>query len=336
LRFQPGERWGYSNVGYQVLALLVEKLSHQPFAEYMKQHVFIPAGMQDTYVQTSLAQTKDENRAISYKYNNHFEMKLEQVDTLPDWKEWTYNLTGLTGSSNVISNVNDLLNYDRALRAGILLQPATLAEAYTPTKLNSGENNAAIPDTSYGLGWFVSGDTSEGRIVHHSGTVAGASAMLLRNLDKKQVVILLNNVYATSDIGYAALAILNSKPVKYKKSLAFLYARDLYEKGSDYALSHFNELKDDSDEYSLKESEMDRVGLEFSRTSQYQHLSLETYKLNTLLFPGSWKTYDSYGSALLKNGKKEEARMAIGKSLRLNPDNEKGKRLLKALDEPMK
>jgi len=105
LPFKTGEKWGYSNVGYQLLALLIEKLGRLPFAEYMRKNIFIPAGMKNTYVQTSLARAKDNNRTINYQYNNHFEMKLMQMDTVAGWKEWTYNLTGLTGSTNVISNV---------------------------------------------------------------------------------------------------------------------------------------------------------------------------------------------------------------------------------------
>jgi CubicO group peptidase (beta-lactamase class C family) len=113
LLFQPGESWRYSNVGFQLLAVLVEKISKQPFALYVKKNIFQPAGMPNSYVQTNLSQTQENNRTVNYQYNNHFEMRLQKMDTLKDWREWTYSLTGLYGSSNVVSNTIDLFNYDK-------------------------------------------------------------------------------------------------------------------------------------------------------------------------------------------------------------------------------
>ena len=81
LRFKPGERWGYSNIGYDLLALLVEKISNLSFAIYMQRNIFLPAGMTHTYIQTSLVQKADKNRCNNYTYNNHYEMKLQQMDS---------------------------------------------------------------------------------------------------------------------------------------------------------------------------------------------------------------------------------------------------------------
>lgn len=330
LPFKTGERWGYSNVGYQLLALLVEKLGKLPFAEYMKKNIFVPAGMINTYVQTSIAQTKDHNRTVNYQYNNHFQMELMQMDTVASWKEWTYNLTGLTGSTNVISNVIDLVNYDRALYTGKLVKPSSLEEAFTATKLNNGEDNKAVNTSSYGLGWFVKNDPVFGKTVSHSGAAPGVSTLLVRNLSKKRTVIILHNVQGTADADNKVLDILNDKPVPYKASLAFAYARNLYLKGIDYATCFFNTCRVDTVHYYLRESEMDRAGLEFSRKN-FQSQALEVYKINTLLFPESWKTFNSYGTALLKNGKKDEARLAFERSVALNPNDENGKKILRQM-----
>ena len=100
LLFKPGDKWAYSSLGYSLLALLVQQLSGMSFADYMQRYIFVPAGMRDSYVQTNLSQAAETNRTVNYIYNNHFEMKLEPVDTLPDRREWTYNLTGLKGNNN--------------------------------------------------------------------------------------------------------------------------------------------------------------------------------------------------------------------------------------------
>lgn len=328
LLFQPGESWRYSNVGFQLLAILVEKISKEPFALYMAKHIFKPAGMTSSYIQTNLSQTQESNRTVNYQYNNHFEMRLQRMDTLKDWKEWTYNLTGLYGSSSVVSNTIDMLNYDKALYNGTLLKQISLKEAFTPVKLNNGENNKAIAGASYGLGWFIFTDTSNGKIVWHSGSNPGVTTLFVRNITKNETYIILQNITCPQTVYFESLNIIKGKELTYKKSLGFIYGQDLYQKGANYALAHLLTLQVDSLHYALAETEIDRIGLEFSRT-KFQEYSLEAYKLNILLFPNSWKAYANYAIAL--SNKKENAEAAVlmfQKSLLLNPANEDAKKRL--------
>jgi CubicO group peptidase (beta-lactamase class C family) len=332
LRFKPGEKWGYSNIGYSLLALLVEKVSNQPFDVYMKSEIFIPAGMSHSYIQTSLSQKADKNRCNNYMYNNHYEMKLLQMDSLPDWKEFTYNLTGLTGSTNVISSINDLWAYDNALYAGKLLKPIDWQEAFTPVKLNNGEVNKAI-NGSYGLGWFIETDFTGGKTVSHSGAAPGVTTFFIRNLINKRTLIILQNIQNPSFDISSILAIQKGKSVAYKKSIAFAYANDLYEKGPEYALGRLHERQSDTIHYALTEKEMARVGLEFSRSKNYQQYCLEAYKLNIEFFSNSWKAYDDYANALLKNNQKENAIKMYKKSIEINPNNQNSKKVLEQISK---
>jgi CubicO group peptidase (beta-lactamase class C family) len=329
LKFKPGERWGYSTTGYELLAMLVEKISKQPFGIYMKQHVFIPAGMTHSYVQTSLSQKTDRDRCINYMYSNHYEMKLQQMDTLPDWKEFTYNSTGLIGGSNVVSSINDLLAYDNALYSGKILKPETLQEAFVPVKLNNGKDNKAVVG-SYGLGWFIEKDSTGGITVSHSGSAPGVTTFFIRDLNKKQVLIIIQNIQNPSFNISPVLQMMNGGSVIYKKSVAFEFARCLYQNGMEPALSRLREMLSDTVQYVLTERDMARVGLEFSRT-HFQQYSLEAYKLNTEFFPKSWKAYDDYASILLKRKQKDEAIKMYQKSIELNPDNLNGKKALEQI-----
>ncbi len=330
LRFKPGEKWGYSSAGYELLVLLVEKISKLPFDVYMKQHVFIPAGMSHSYVQTSLSQQFDRNRCLGFMYSSHYEMKLEQMDTLPDWKEFTYNLAGLVGGSNVVSSINDLLAYDQALYSGKLLKPATLKEAFTPVKLNNGDDNKAAQG-SYGLGWFIEKDSTGGTTVSHSGAAPGVTTFFIRNLTRKQVLIILQNIQNPGFNISSVLQILNGESLVYKKSAAFEFSQYLFENGMEPALSHLQGMLSDTIQYVLTEKDMARVGLEFSRNRQFQQYCLEAYKLNTEFFPKSWKVYDDYANILLKNGQKDEAIKMFQKSIELNPDNQNGKKALEQI-----
>jgi CubicO group peptidase (beta-lactamase class C family) len=332
LRFETGERWGYSNAGYGLLALLIEKLSKQPFAVYMKRNVFAPAGMKHTYVQTSLSQKRDKNRVNNYSYANHFTMKLELVDTLAYLRGLTYNLTGITGSTNVISNVQDLWEYDKALHEGKLIKLPSLEEAFTPVKLNNGKDNVAV-EGSYGLGWFIKTDSAGNKLVFHSGAGPGILTFFVRNLTKNQTLIILQNIQNSMfDINPIAGLIIN-KPARYKKSAGFAYARDLFEKGSDYAMVRLIVNKNDTMHYGLTEKDMSRAGLEFGRNRSYQLYSLEAYRINTLLFPDSWKVFDDYAGALSRNGKMEEAELMYRQSLSINAGNQNAASFLKALSD---
>ncbi len=132
-----------------------------------------------------------------------------------------------------------------------------------------------------------------------------------------------------------AMAILNNRAPKFHKiSLTQAYGSTLVEKGTDVAFCRLQELKADSAHYYLGEDDMNELGLHLlyeANFSNHLELSLEVLKLNILLFPNSFNTYDSYGEALAEAGKKEEAIFMYKKSLELNPHNEGGKRALKRL-----
>ena len=330
LLFEPGERWGYSSAGYHLLALLIEKISGQSLPNYLRDHVFRPADMTHTFVQTAMPQKNDPLRTKTYQYSNHFEMKLQLMDTLSDWKEWTYNLALMTGGSGIISTSGDMLLFDTALYEGRLLKPQTLEEAYTPYRLNNG-NAAAPSDLTYcGLGWFIFKDRTNGRVVWGAGSNPGLISFFARNLDHKQAIVVLHNVKCDPHVDTKALDILHGERVTYRTSLAFIYAQDIFTKGSDYATSHFEELKPDTVHYQLSESDLDRASLEFRR------IGLKSQALAVCLrhvesFPESADGHKDYAATLAQYGRKEEAILQYKKVLELHPDDTESRKKLETL-----
>jgi tetratricopeptide (TPR) repeat protein len=81
--------------------------------------------------------------------------------------------------------------------------------------------------------------------------------------------------------------------------------------------------------------ELNRLGYDFMNqpSDKFLPLSLEVFKMNTVLYPRSGNTYDSYANALEKAGKKEEAILMYKKSITLSPGNEDGKKALSKLLE---
>ena len=342
LRSKPGEKWEYSNTNFCLLALLIEKLSDISFQKYIQKNIFIPSKMYNTYFLNDSIHAIDKNRAINYDHPFLYSYKFQNVDSMKQYRWRLYNASGFVGQGNIITTTEDLLKFDNALYSGKILKPATLAEAFTPTKLNNGENTNAdigIGKACYGLGWFIFNDTTNGKIVWHTGGQPGALSIFLRNISKKQTIIMFDNNFHKSLYvnGVNVMSILNNEPVKTKKiSVTQDYGSTLTEKGIDAAFCELQKLQADSIHYYLSEDDMNELGLRLLYEASFnghKELALEALKLNTLFFPKSFNTYDSYGEALANTGKKEEATFMYKKSLELNPDNEGGKRALEELQK---
>jgi len=338
LLFTPGEKWSYSNSGYGLLALIVEKVSGESFESYLLQHVFQPSGMKHTYIGSTPNVIDDNNRAKGYDYLDYAPWILQRSDSLQRNRIELHNLGGLVGQGNVISTVADLLAFDRALYGTKLLRQSTLQEAFTPTRLTNGEfastgwkNTAAY----YGLGWMILQDSTYGKVVFHTGGISGAVTAFIRNVTRDQTVIVLNNVThrGTHAIAVNLLTSLNGGLIwKDKISAARVYARQLFKSDRDAALATFNAIKSDTARYYLDEREMNMLGLSMVY-NDHQEKGIEMLRLNTLLYPNSANVYDSYAEALLRAGKKQEATLMYKKSVNLNPQNQSGINALKKLQE---
>ncbi|RFZ91344.1 tetratricopeptide repeat protein [Mucilaginibacter conchicola] len=334
VRFRAGEKYEYSNTNYSLLALLIEKQTGRAFADYMRRYVFKPAGMANTEIIDS-----DFNFPAGFakKYDRpiHYADTLRLVTEVPEIRQWTYNWVGFQGPGNMVSTTHDLLNLDRALYAGKLVSARSMDLMFTPNKLNDGSIpyfRAGIDEAAYGLGWFIFRHTDNGRVVWHSGGIPGMNTFLLRNIEKKQLVITMDNAQ-NAPVAPELYIILSNKPFFRGRSLARLYVTTLLDKGADRAQETLNRLKTDKN-WTLSEGELNFLGIELMNN---KHLTeaLEVFKTNTILFPDSFNTYDSYGEALMKAGRKEEAIEMYKKSIKLNPGNQSGKKMLeKLLGEP--
>jgi tetratricopeptide (TPR) repeat protein len=298
--------------------------------------------MYNTFFQKDINNSRSRNMAINYEHPFLYSSAYKNVDSLKQYRWRLYNASGLVGQGNIETTAEDLLKFDEALYTGKLLKPSTLQEAFTPTKLNNGENTNAdigIGKASYGLGWFIFDDSTNGKIVWHTGGQPGALSIFLRNITKKQTVIMFDNNFHKSLYANAvnAVNILNNQPVSIKKiSVTQDYGKILAGKGVDAAFCELQKLLTDSAHYYLNEDDMNELGLRLLYEAKFEghnELALEVLKLNTLFFPNSFNTYDSYGEALAQTGKKEEAIFMYKKSLELNPQSEGGKKALEELQK---
>ncbi|HET9393550.1 MAG TPA: serine hydrolase domain-containing protein [Candidatus Rubrimentiphilum sp.] len=150
----PGTQWDYSNENYYLLAQIVQNVGHASFASWLKQHIFVPAGMTQTYSDEGAS---DPTLALGYVH------RLPQDPFLacapPDW-------SGELGAGGVISTPSDLVRFDIALFNGTLLDVAHRKEMVAPAFPLPG-------GASMALGWFV---TPNG-VVFHEGDFTIAAAI---------------------------------------------------------------------------------------------------------------------------------------------------------------
>lgn len=181
----PDKHFTYCNTNYALLALLIEKVSGKTYPAYMKQQVFDPLGMINSFVYTK---ADSSARTMSY-----------------DWKggPMAYgNLEEIYGDKNIYSTPHDLLTWHRALSAGLFCNNAMLEQAYAPY------SNEKPGIKNYGLGWRMNNYPNGTRIIFHNGWWHGNNAAFIRLLDQDVVIIVLGNRYNRNI--YKAYQLVNS------------------------------------------------------------------------------------------------------------------------------
>ena len=188
--FAPGEGMHYSNTGYNLLALLVERLSGVPYEEFLQKNIFEPAGMSSTRCcHIRRDGVPFENYAQATVYDDG--KCVADIDSAEYGDVAAFD--GLNGDDYVYTNIFDMLRWDRALRAGKVLTPEEQKLMYTPGKLVNGEDAVYAEDEGlgYGFGWFVGRDEELGLIVSHSGGMPGVATWLERFIDEDRMLVIL-------------------------------------------------------------------------------------------------------------------------------------------------
>ena len=337
-RLGPGEKWWYSNLGYQLLARLVEERSGQRFDAYIRQHILRPAAMRHTYLRTHTINAVD-TPAVARNYDFPFRYSTERVRLAGPTG---YYNERLYGPDHVVGTTGDMLLLDRALRDGRLLRPATLALAYSPQTLADGSpvhvwiDIGGMGEADDGLGWFIFRDTADGRIVWHAGGTPGCSTMFMRNIDRDQTVVIFDNTNSENLYrkALAAMRILNGHPpVATPRSLTRIFGRLLATRGEDAAFVALLQHRGDTEHYSLTENDLNTLGYQFADNGKIEQ-ALATFRAGIALWPTSDNLTESYGEGLERAGRHDDALAMFRLALQINPQNADAKTKLAAAGSP--
>ena len=174
LYFTPGAQYKYSNTGYAILALVVEKISGQDYGVFLKENIFKPLKMKYS-VAFEEGKSTIPNRAFGYSMDNG------------SWVETDQSLTSaVLGDGGIYTNTIEMTQWIKALWDYKLLGSEMQIQSWTRKKLNNG---API---EYGYGWHVE-DYKNITHPHHGGSSIGFRNQLLLFPEQKLMVILLTN-----------------------------------------------------------------------------------------------------------------------------------------------
>lgn len=173
LEFVPGTRFRYSNSNYIVLTHLIERVTGQPYADYLQQAIFQPLGMTHTRYDDHLAVIP--HRARGYRRAGQ---ALQNADFI--------SMSQPQGAGGLISTVDDLAIWHRALRDARLLPAAAIAQAMAKTRLADGRLSP------YGFGWII-GQANGLLDVEHGGFINGFNSYVVRIGEPDVFVVVLTN-----------------------------------------------------------------------------------------------------------------------------------------------
>lgn len=173
LDFNPGTKWSYSNSGYILLGAVIEKASGKSYERFVEDEIFQKIGMKSSRYGSPTEVIP--NRAYGYDKGDEGYRNAQYL-----------SMTQPYAAGSLMSTVDDLALWDRALSEETLLRRASLDRFFVPAKLASGMN------THYALGWGV-GEIGGKQVQAHGGGIFGFVTMVVRVPSEKLFVAVLSN-----------------------------------------------------------------------------------------------------------------------------------------------
>lgn len=173
MTFDPGTQYHYNNSGYILLGYIIEKASGKSYAKYLDEQFFKPLGMSHTYYDSY--EPVIPRRAAGYSKDEKMYTNAEFLSTTQPYS-----------AGALISTVEDLTTWTRALHSGKILQPESLQKAFKSNVLPDGT------DTYYGYGWQM-GTLLGSHTVEHGGAINGFLSYLIYVQEEDVCVAVLTN-----------------------------------------------------------------------------------------------------------------------------------------------
>lgn len=179
----PGQTWVYSNLGFDVLGLIIGRITGSFYGDYVKAKVFVPLGMDHTRIMA--ATDNGAGKAMGYRMNDR--NQIVALHPAPGELRYLSN-----AASGIESTALDIARYDAALRGQTLLRQSSRDAMWTVSALAQAKTGDMRADVNYGLGWFLS-TVDTYRKIYHSGGMPAFTSDFIRYQDAGISVIVLTN-----------------------------------------------------------------------------------------------------------------------------------------------
>ena len=173
LEFKPGTRWMYSNTNYALLGYVVEAASGTTWETYIREHIFVPAGMTHS--------TFNDHEAAVPDMATGYIRQGGRLFPSPNMRNWP------VGAGAIVSTARDLSKWDEAFFDGRIVSPEHLKLATTPGTLTDGS------PTGYGFGWLRDRRAGQTRVWHSGGTRGFVSVNETYPELGERIIVLLND-----------------------------------------------------------------------------------------------------------------------------------------------
>ena len=176
--YSPNQKYNYCNTNYMLLASIIEKVEKKSYADVIDKRIVEKCGMTNSFVFDVKRKKIHPNLTLGHTHTN----KTFNLDYLD----------GVVGDKGFYSNAKDMLQFDRMLSLGKIIDGTTINLAFTP-------HNAIRNNKSYGLGWRIKMHKKLGKIIYHTGWWHGNRNIYIKIPKNEYTIIILSNAIRGSN-----------------------------------------------------------------------------------------------------------------------------------------
>lgn len=290
LLFPANSKYKYSNSGYAILALIIERVSGKTFKDFMDNEIFEKIGMTNSTVYLNDIHIK--NRAFGYKFNDTiFENK--------DQNTWS----AIQGDGGIYSSVTDYVHWDRSLYDGTLITTALKNDAFS-----NWTENGKTEEKGYGFGWQID-IRNDRKLLMHGGSTTGFRNYVVRIPSEKISVVIYTNTadYSTGELKRKALFLASLySDGKLPMPIDVIMEREIDVNGSDNIEEYYNTLIAVQNKYETNTTDLVTLGFRYLNQKQNTNC-LNVFTFIKEQFPDYFGGYFGLAQYYRTNGNNEKA-----------------------------
>lgn len=320
LLHKPASKYSYSNIGYSILARIIELISKKDYEVFLNEYLFKPSRMN----QTGYLLPKWNANLLAIGYNRNI---MDTGATVNRYQEDGGVSWHLKGNGGINSSQEDMYKWIKALSSNTILS-TSLFKKYTTSY--TGNINDSF---GYAYGWGITNSDRDTKRITHNGS-NGAFAHSIIWLPNEDVIILYSTNAGSPKVERLAYNIekiifnqnYQSEPIK--KNPYFLVFDFIENHSSKDSKELYSIVKNDANSDFKKSGVLNSIGYMILEKDENLEWAIEIFRLNSQLFEDEGNVWDSLGDGYLANGQKKDAIISFRKAVAL-----KNEGTLKKLNE---